>query len=161
MELHVSTNPGHGGHSDLFLKIPLLGVDVSADTYYFVLAIEDRQDLVNAQDVRRGIVGLLQYWQEQTSACGDRRTIYLPFDFSDQYTGCLQVVANGLNVQLCYGFSLIEGWRVNPLNPAMYCHEVTDFKAHNSGMIELPRQQFIDALCLAIAEVERAGVSIQ
>jgi len=43
----------------------------------------------------------------------DGQNIYLPIDFSDQYTGCLKVEKNS-DLNLTYGNSRREGWNVDP-----------------------------------------------
>jgi hypothetical protein len=55
---------------------------------------------------------------------------YLPFDFSEQYTGCLKVVkVHNSSYRISYGYSLlVEGWNVDPLDPDDYTERVTDFQ---------------------------------
>ena len=161
MDLQVSITPSQGGHRDLRLEIPSLGVDVCADTYYFAVALENLHETIDEADVRRGIVGLLDYWLKMISTCGSDEVIYLPFDFSDQYTGRLQVTGVGENFCLSYGYSLIEGWRVNPLEPGNYCRQVSDFKAGKGCTLELARQELSDAVESAIAVVETRGTPLQ
>ncbi|MCD9147803.1 hypothetical protein [Pseudophaeobacter flagellatus] len=154
MDLSVEVRLGQGGHKDLFLKIPLLGVSVCADTYYFVLALEERQIRVDEVAIRQAVVSLLQYWIDRASNLKDLETIHLPFDFSDQYTGCLQVTAEGSSFHLSYGFSLIEGWRVNPLSPGHYSHQVGDFRQQENCEHRIPRSDFIGTLNRSIADLE-------
>lgn len=157
MKLDVRVNPGAGGHSDLFLSIPLLGLEVCADTYYFVVAMEEQEIKVDEGVVRQSVVALLKYWIEKVSACDEGAVIHLPFDFSDQYTGCLQVTSKGSNLLLSYGFSLTEGWRVDPLNPSLDFQSVCDFEARPSREIEVPVVEFLDAVSVTAAEIERSG----
>ena len=91
MDLRVGINLGTGGHRDLFLTIPALGVDVVADTYYFVLALQHSGVAVDAATVCQSIRNLLDQWCQAVSGCDGQSGVYLPFDFSDQSTGCLAV----------------------------------------------------------------------
>lgn len=154
MEIHVETRPGAGGHRDLFLAIPQLGLVTCADTYYFALALEERHVKVHEVAVRQAVSALLSYWIDWVLSCADGDTIHLPFDFSDQYTGCLQVKAEGSNVWLSYGYSLIEGWRVDPLEPGTYFQQVEDFKADPDQNLKISRIEFLDAVRGAFLKID-------
>ncbi|QPH55198.1 hypothetical protein [Pontivivens ytuae] len=161
MEFIVRVSLGRGGHQDLLLTIPQLDVEVLADTYYFALAIEKRGVALNERAVRKGVVALLNYWIAKVSSCEDGEVIYLPFDFSDQYTGCFQVTGMGSNLRLSYGFSLLEGYRVNPLDPGDYYKKVRDFKTTSDRYIDLSHEEFLGALRVAVAKIEAEDSIIQ
>ena len=104
-----------GGHRDLAFEIPGLIDDELFDTYYFILAIEP----VNSfQEVKNAVSSLLGKWLEKVHPLKQEHTVYLPIDFSDQYTGCLKVQHQG-KLKLTYGYSLREGHSTNPLKIGM------------------------------------------
>jgi hypothetical protein len=73
---------------------------------------------------------LLQFWKDKILESKHDHTIYLPIDFSDQYTGCLQIHKNYKNLTLGYRSSKRTGWAVDPLNPDDYYQSINDFQAY-------------------------------
>ena len=55
--------------------------------------------------------------------------MYLPFDFSDEYTGCLRCERKEDRFVIVDGFSLQEGWSVNPSDISDYIYNIRDFQA--------------------------------
>jgi hypothetical protein len=155
MDLLVSTNLGSGGHEDLFLTIPLIGLKVSADTYYFALALEEVDVRIDENEVKRGVLSLLTYWADKALACGNDEVIHLPFDFSDQYIGCIQLVTNDARFRLSYGFTHTPGYSVNPLELGDFCQQVSDFQKTSKNPCEVSRQDFQLAIDDAIVQIEK------
>ncbi len=141
----------HGGHGDLIFEISNLTGRKVFDSYYFALT----EDVKNINDVKNAVSKLLAYWKDKImkSKNGDR--IFLPIDFSDQYTGCLRVEKKASKLKLTYGFSMIEGYAVNPSNPSEYYKEVKDFKA-GEKQITVEESLMIAALEQQISKLKNA-----
>ena len=85
-------------HDDLHVWIE--GYSRTTDSYYLAL---DRGMLAgeeSAEKVRRVLVQLLQRWLEALAQTTAARPVYLPFDFSDQYTGCFQCRLDGESIEI-------------------------------------------------------------
>ena len=80
-----------------------------------------------AKTSREVIALLLDQWIEHIEQLEDGDCIYLPFDFSDQCTGCLRVRRNGEEYELTPGWSLIEGHAHFPSNIRKFVQAVGDF----------------------------------
>lgn len=81
------------------------------------------------------------------------KTIYLPIDFSDQYTGCLKVAKQN-DLILTYGFSGREGWSIDPINPTEYYESITDFKSANEKSLTVKQSEFEKCLTELIEKLK-------
>lgn len=61
-----------------------------------------------------GLRGLLQEWIRQLQSLEDGGLMWLPFDFSDEYTRWLAVQRSGDEASLVFGWAPVEGWAINP-----------------------------------------------
>jgi len=132
-----------GGHRDLLFSIPDLVEDRAFDTYYFALAAEKTEE---PDDIEKAVAQLIQFWIDKAMEMKNDEIIYLPIDFSDQYTGCLRVYKQGEQLVLTYGYSMVEGFSINPLNPEDYYKDITDFKATSKKQISVDHSIFVSAL---------------
>ena len=127
-----------GGHEDLVFEIPELITQQKFDTYYFALAIEPKNGI---KEIKKAVAELIASWNKKQAELENGQVIYLPIDFSDQYTGCLKVEKkNDLN--LTYGFSKREGWSVDPINPTEYYESVSDFDTEQEKSITVKQSEF-------------------
>lgn len=136
-------NNNQVGHRDLIFGIAGLFANREFDSYYFSIAIEPNDTI---QDLRNALATLFSYWITEAKQLPDNHSIFLPIDFSDQYTGCLKVVSCGPILQLTYGYSEREGFTVNPLDPGDYSTSVTDFKDTENKTIEVLKSDFLSSL---------------
>ncbi|WP_298512774.1 hypothetical protein [uncultured Kordia sp.] len=127
-----------GGHEDLVFEIPNLISQKQFDTYYFALTIEPKSGI---RAIKNAVSQLITSWNKRLMTLKNGHIIYLPIDFSDQYTGCLKVEKNS-DLHLTYGFSRREGWSVNPINPIDYFESITDFEANDEKSITVPQEPF-------------------
>ena len=134
---------GQGGHRDLLFCIPDLIDDQEFDTYYFSFADEPLETI---GDIKKAVSRLLQFWHNKISESKNGEIIFLPIDFSDQYTGCLKVQNQDGQLVLTYGFSRREGYAVDPLNPENYYKEITDFEADSEKHLTVNHSIFISTL---------------
>ena len=99
----------HNGswHNDIFFQLDAF--TKTCDSYYFLIdhKYSDEETLDKTISV---IVLLLDQWIEALKNLKNKDVIYLPYDFSDQYTACIRVYRNGDSYELTSGFSKRGGW---------------------------------------------------
>ncbi len=102
------------GHNDLLLKSDVLALEELADTYYFIIDRHFRPDEETIEKVIMLLIGLLQFWINEIENIGEKKTSYLPFDFSDQYLGCFRIVGSKHNeIDIDYGSTTkYQGWGI-------------------------------------------------
>ena len=126
-----------GGHEDLLFDIPGLVNQKRFDTYYFALAIEPKNGLT---EIKKAVGLLINSWNRKIKELEKGKTIYLPIDFSDQYTGCIKL-EKGNSINLTYGYSMKEGWNVDPINPTDYFDSIKDFKPEGNESLKVEQEE--------------------
>ncbi len=71
----------------------------------------------------------LEEWLKHLRNLGTDRTVFLPFDLSDQCSLWLRCKGTAQGVEICVGSSKIEGWAVNPLAFDAFVENLEDFDA--------------------------------
>jgi hypothetical protein len=66
--------------------------------------------------LQHGLQGLLREWTKQLQSLDDGGLLWLPFDFSDEYTRWLAVNRSGDEASLVFGWAPVEGWAIDPQN---------------------------------------------
>lgn len=132
-----------GGHHDLLFKIPGLVETKFFDTYYFALAIEPRD---GAEEIKHAIGELMLYWKNKLVESKEGEAIYLPIDFSDQYIGCVRAIHQNNTFTLSYGYTLIEGFAISPINPGDFYKNVEDFKVDDESQLIVNQSELISTL---------------
>jgi len=112
-------------HDDLSLSIG--GATFRCDSYYFNLDDDGREDQSDHEKVKHALERLLHQWLTVARKLRDSDTVFLPYDFSDQYTGWLRVVRHGDTVDIVRGTSNIEGWSFYPSEVGELLYELRDF----------------------------------
>jgi len=105
-----------GAHGDLLLHFG--ETTKVCDSYFFMLDNGLRPDDESPEKTRKVVAALLRQWSADLRALEPGATAYLPFDFSDQYSGWIRAElgdGDGLDLALVWtatrGF---EGWAFNP-----------------------------------------------
>ena len=62
---------------------------------------------------RRGVELLLGQWLRLLTDLRDEEQLFLPFDFSDEFTRWLTVRRSGCDATIVIGWSTIEGWAIS------------------------------------------------
>lgn len=92
------------------------------DVYYFALENKSTDYEENLTDIKRNVLNLINSWIQVINNLNSKCVRFLPFDFSDQYIGCLrieQIEDNRLIIN--YGFTTkFQGFSLNP-------HEINHF----------------------------------
>ncbi|PRX56651.1 hypothetical protein [Flagellimonas meridianipacifica] len=149
LNIEIIENNG-GGHNDLLFEIPKLIGQQKFDTYYFALAIEPKHGIA---EIKNAVARLIDSWNKKQAELKNGQVIYLPIDFSDQYTGCLRVEKKN-DLTLSYGFSRREGWRGDPMNPVDYFESITDFNSINEKSITVNQLEFEKCLTEIIEKLK-------
>lgn len=125
VDLRFEYTAGRDLHRDLSVRLGTW--QHLCDSYYFAI---DETSSAEAE-VPQALVRLLEQWAEQVRLLQPTGgTAFLPFDFSDQYTGWFRVTsADGLDTHVEAGWSGIEGWSFYPSDIADTARNVSDFKA--------------------------------
>src|SRR5690606_8865334 len=130
--------PNGQWHDDLVLE--LNGTPWPCDSYYFL--IDD--NLPGPEDevkVRRGLVRLLEQWIEFVNSADPSKTIYLPYDFSDQCIGCLQCKIGSDKAAVARGWS-VTGYSVWPSDISSFVESVQDYDVAEPNVI-MPRRELV------------------
>ena len=103
------------GHNDLVLSLG--GRSFRCDSYY--LAIDDTLTLAvdGPGKVPAVLRLLLGHWLAAVGRLADGDTVYLPYDYSDQYVGWLACTRTGDDVAVARGWSEDGGWDLTPSAP--------------------------------------------
>lgn len=139
-------------HDDMHVWIE--GFSCIADSYYFALEPPVLANDRSPNNVRRILIRLLQLWMDAIAQATPTRMVYLPFDFSDEYTGCFRCRPDGDFIEITPGFSMREGWRVKPRNPGDYFFGVNDFQTDAPAPIRLPTEEFLRRIRESISDTE-------
>lgn len=142
-----------GGHDDLLVSIGTVTGDLKLDTYYFALEIEPKFEV---HGIKVAVACLLEFWVEKINQMVNSETIYLPIDFSDEYTGCLQVNRIDNELELKYGLSRREGYSVDPINPHNYYKEIDDFSADSERVDRIEREILVNSIQDQIRKLKNA-----
>jgi len=137
------------GHDDLLLWLE--GYSRLADSYYLAIdpAMLPKQESPNKSRLVLSL--LLEKWQEAIQQAKQLQSVFLPYDFSDEYTGCLSCKVDGELIEIIPGFSNREGWNVGPSNPNDYFFSITDFRPDLPKPIKLTKAEFLKRIQESIA----------
>jgi len=117
-------------HKDLILAIPTITLYEVADSYYYAIdtefiAEEDRNGKV-IKILRTLILG----WQKLVGTLVINQSVFLPFDFSDEYIGGLLVKAvEQDDLSMFYGVTTSKkGWEISPSKSLEQVWSLLDFR---------------------------------
>jgi hypothetical protein len=138
------------GHEDL--HIWLEGYSCTADSYYLAIdpSIQPKEASINK--VRRVLISLLEHWLGALRRASPAHPVYLPFDFSDQYTGCFFCKPDGEFFEVVPGTSSREGWNVGPGNPEDYFFSISDFRPDSPEGFRFTSLEFFGRILESIAD---------
>lgn len=137
------------GHDDLHIWIE--GYSRTMDSYYLALDETIRPSDKSADKVRRVLAELLRRWISAVERSTPSQPAFLPYDFSDECTGCFLCRPLGEFLDLAPGTSDREGWSVSPSDPGDYFFTITDFKPATQDPIRLTRTEFVQRVQRSIA----------
>ncbi len=111
-------------HGDILLECGDYARHV--DSYYFGLdpAVRDQPE---GRRVRASLEQLLDQWLVAVRDAAPDQSVFLPFEFADEYTGWLRVTVEGDRVRCRPGWSAIPGHAVYPSRIGPHLANVADF----------------------------------
>jgi hypothetical protein len=140
-------------HKDLFLNMPMINLSCEADSYYFLFAKSSGAN-VGYSKVVEILQHLLKAWLMRMDSLPITRICYLPFDFSDQYIGCLRIESVEQNkIQIQYGFTQkFMGMEISPAEINNFILQEDDFD-QDSGVVVLDKDDFKKSIEESIAQI--------
>ncbi len=132
MELSLTFNDNGTLHGDILLRFA--GQEWICDAYYFAL---DRALLPDAEDdtkIRAVLSCLLAQWLETIQSLKVDQVAYLPYDFSDQYTGWLRCTRTQSGFVVVRGWSGVEGWSFFASAVGTLLLQLPDFRADGPSL---------------------------
>ncbi len=90
MELSLRFEDNKTGHKDLILSFA--GRVWVCDSYYLVIDSKLSPDQEDANKIRLVLRKLLEQWLSAVESIPADGSVYLPYDFSDQYTAWLRCI---------------------------------------------------------------------
>lgn len=94
------------------------------DSYYLGLNTHSPDHNCSAQT---GLIRLLTAWIRSLCELKDGGLIYLPFDFSDEYTRWLACQRVSQEIMVVFGWAAVEGWAISPSDFSEYLYQVPEF----------------------------------
>lgn len=74
-----------------------------------------------------GTLQLVNEWIRLLTELDDGQQLFLPFDFSDEYTRWLTLRREGRDVTIVFGWTTIEGWAITPHDLSQFAHGLPGF----------------------------------
>ena len=74
-----------------------------------------------------GTMQLVGEWIRLLTELKDGQQLFLPFDFSDEYTRWLTMQRDGRDVTIVFGWATVEGWSISPQDLSQYAHGLPNF----------------------------------
>lgn len=142
-----------GGHNDMHIEIPDLGLNEIFDSYYIadsaqLPSLDDSSKRGLIIDIRAKIEFLLKLLKERLDSL--RSILYFPVILDDQYSYALRFILHDTNeFELTFGWTSIEGYGVDLSRPELYSPKNEDFHITNGPAIVL-KAEFIQAIDAAI-----------
>ena len=104
-------------NASIILRLDKVSFNQESNTYYFAIDKGFMPNSDSTYKVLKNLNLLVGKWGNCIGSMSDNeRIVYLPFDFADEYIGCLRVelLTNG-NVRVEYGYTeKIKGYSFNP-----------------------------------------------
>ena len=135
-------------HDDIFLSLG--GLEKTGDAYYLALDHSLGRDDESPDKIRLVLQRLLEQWRDAIRSVDEGSSVYLPYDFSDQYTGCLRCTRNGRDIVVADGWCDIEGWRVSPSSLGEYTKTNSNFQRGDGTEFTISASSLMEQINVAI-----------
>lgn len=103
----------------------------TGETYYLGMNINtlDAPEVDEELSERpiEGCIALVREWLRLLLELRDGQQVFLPFDFSDEYTRWLTIRREGREATAVLGWSTVEGWAISPSNFEEHAHSLPEF----------------------------------
>jgi hypothetical protein len=148
-ELLIEYRPNGTAHNDIFLRLG--EYSCIADSYYFDLDVSDDPH----PSVEKVLIQLLGQWLKALNEADSTEPVFLPYDFSDQFTRCLRCIVSVTTIEVQSGWSNREGWRTSPSSPEDYFYSIEDFHPEMPEPVQLQREDFLMLINQSIAQAQK------
>jgi len=155
--LTIELNPTKDVHGDLLLSIPSIGVECLADSYFLIGDKYLQTNKEGYEKVAEVLIHILLGWKSKIEALKNQSTCFLPFDFSDEYIGCLRLqLIEKDTLNLHFGFSQkIPGFGINPSDVESFDIEDSDFiKDNEVGEITVDKVTLLNSIDVSIRNIK-------
>ena len=137
----------HNGTSHGDLRLQFGRFSRVGDSYYLALDPGIRPGDESPEKVRLVLEQLLEQWIERLKLLVEGETVYLPFEFTDEYTGWLRCRMEGTDTLIDVGWSMLPGYSVKPTEFHLHPYKVTDFDPiPDAGELRIPYAELIEAV---------------
>lgn len=116
------------------------------DSYYFALDRKLAPEDESPKKVKVVLKRLLEQWLEYIDNSVQGDILYLPYDFSDQYIGCLCCEVANPFVSLTNGYLSIGGYSIFPSDIGDLVRTNSYFTVSDKNSLQIPKQDFIREL---------------
>ena len=143
------------GHNDIVFQ--LNNYSRACDSYYFFIDYTFDPDDESADKALKVMRRLLQQWIDVVEHLTESQVVYLPFDFSDQYTGGIECTLTQGDLLLRAGHSHREAWRSWPSDIGNYVNSISDFKVFKEfadSVAKMSKLQFRKDILKAMERLE-------
>ena len=131
-------------HQDLFFSFN--GKVRKCDSYYFALDRNLASEDESPEKVRVVLKRLLEQWLEYVENSVSGNILYLPYDFSDEYIGCLRCEVADSFVSLTDGYLSISGYSIFPSEISDLVRTSSYFTVSDKNSTQIQKQDFIREL---------------
>ena len=127
-------------HNDLLFTFN--GRVKKCDSYYFALDRNLGVEEENPEKIRKVLKRLLEQWLESVNISDSGSFLYLPYDFSDEYVGCLRCEVSDSFLLLTDGYLNVGGYCYFPSDVGELIKTNSDFTATDQSSVEIHKQEF-------------------
>ncbi len=128
-------------HNDLIFNFD--GQIIECDSYYFALDRLIEPEKEDSNKIKKVLTKLLEQWQLYVSRSKSGEIIFLPFDFSDEYTGCLKCEFQNSEVCTTVGYLGFEGWILFPSDISKFVKSSLYFIKSKDKVLNFGKSEFI------------------
>jgi hypothetical protein len=111
-------------NSDNQIEVHVGSESRAGESYY--LGLQPNSENQEFRPVE-GTAQLVGEWIRLLIALKDGQQLFLPFDFSDEYTRWLTIQREGRDVTIVLGWATVEGWSISPLDLSQYAFGLPEF----------------------------------
>ncbi|WP_093060032.1 hypothetical protein [Variovorax sp. YR634] len=135
-------------HNDIVLEWE--GKNWVCDSYYLALDDYLLPEVEDVAKIRAVLWRLLEQWLETLNELLVDEIAFLPYDFSDQYTGWLRCTRRREGFLVERGWSNVEGWSFAPSRIGSLLRSLDEFRADGSS-VELPTEGLLESIRKSMA----------
>jgi hypothetical protein len=130
-------------HDDLLLRVG--DVKWRCDSYYLLIDQGMLAEGESVPKVRAVLARLLEQWRTSVERLADGQACFLPYDFSDEYTGWLRCEAVGKDLRVHRGWAEVNGYSFFPSDVGELLRSLPGFQPDGEE-VSIPRASFLQSI---------------